>query len=619
VESLGSDLSAFLELLEHAGDGIILTDGDARMRWVSVGISRLFGYEPEELIGRDLNALLPERFRQAHARSMKAFRDRAIESRSMAGNRVVVGLHRSGREIPLAATISRLEGGRTLGVCLHDASERATFELAQAERLERARQLAEQLPVWISYLDRDLRYHFTNGAYSDWVGVDRSVLAGRKARSVMGEEGWRRLEPHLRQGLGGQRARVRTRLRDAEARARVVDVLVAPVVDPDGSVSGLFVTALEVPAVERSELLRTVLAEAGRLLSATVDPLLSLASVLHLASQGFADRADACIAQPEGLCRVLSSEGNTQGAFDRSVPRESLPEGFPDTFIDGVSRRYSSLEDRWIHLTQAIRADGALAGVLRFSWEPPYDPGLEEQEIAEDLAGRIGMALERASSRRQAREAALQREWMLEKVLHDLSGPTASIWMVADRMLRSAPDPDRRPRTRAQIEGIAQQAKELERLILDLRAATKLRAGHAISVPVVTEIEPLLQDVIDILTPLTMWHETKLGLTPGRPEETRVLADPYHLRRLMSSLVMNAVRLGGPGESVELGYTIGCGSVTLEVRGPDAACRTEGEDGASPSLDLAIAREIAESQGASLVLRRDGSRCLASFTLPRAS
>jgi PAS domain S-box-containing protein len=619
MAELESDLSALAELLEHVGDGFILTDGDGRIRWVSVGISRLFGYEPEELTGGELNALLPERFRQAHSGSMKAFRDGAIESRSMAGHRVVVGLHRSGREIPLAARISRLEGGRTLGISLHDASERATRNLEHAEFLERVRQLAEQLPVLVSDLDRDLRYRFANEAYAEWVGVDARAVVGREVSSVMGEEGWRRLEPHLHRGLGGQRARVRTRLRDAKARARVVDVLVTPVVEPDGSIGGLLVTGLEVPAVERLELLRTVLTEAGRLLSTTVDPLLSLASVLHLASQGFAEQAEACIARPDDLCRVISSAGDTKGVFHEGLPGQSIPERFRDTLVDGLSRHYSSLDDRWTHLTQAIRTEGAVSGVLRLSWEPPHDPGLEEQEIAEDLVGRIGMAFERAGALHRAREAALHRDWMLEKTLHDLSGPTASIWMVADRMLRSAPNPDRRGRTRAQIEGIAQQAKELERLILDLGAATKLRAGHAVSVPVVMEIEPLCQEVIDTLTPLTRWHETTLGLAPGRPEEARVLADPYHLRRLVSALIMNAVRSSGPGASVEIGYATGVGGVTLEVRGPDAACGAEGEDGASLSLDLAVAREIAESQGAPLALRRDGSRCLASFTLPRAS
>ncbi|MDZ7778332.1 MAG: PAS domain-containing protein [Gemmatimonadota bacterium] len=616
--TLEADLPALTELLGHAADGIVLTDGDARIRWASAGISRLFGYDPDELIGRDLHTLLPARFREIHRRWMKAFRDGEIETKSMAGSRVVAGLHRSGREIAVAATISRLEGGRTLGVCLHDATERAALELAQAERLERARQLAEQLPVLVSYLDRDLRYRFVNSAYAEWIGIDREALEGRKARSVIGEEGWKRLEPHLRRGLGGEPSRIRTRLRDAESRAASVDVLVTPAEDPDGSISGLFVAALPVPGLERAELLRTVLAEAGRLLSSTVDPFLSLTSVVQLASRGFAERAEACIARSGDVYRVLRSERDTQTPFDMTLPRDELPEEFRATLTDGVSRCYSTPTDRWTHMTQAIPVEGAPAGVLRFSWTPPFDPGREDQEIAEDLAGRIGTAFERTSALRQAREATLQRDWMLERVLHDLSGPTASIWMVADRMLRSAPDPDRRRRTRTQVEGIAQQAKELERLILDLSAATKLRAGHAISIPESTEVEPLMNEVIDILTPLTTWHETNLGLAPGRSDEARVRADPYHLRRLMSALVMNAVRLGGPGESVEIGYQVDADGVTVAVRGPEAACRDDYEGGAPPSLDLAVAREIARSQGAPLELHRDGPNCLAMFTLPRA-
>jgi PAS domain S-box-containing protein len=619
MTNFGSDLPALAELLEYAGDGIILTDGDAQIRWVSSGVSHLFGYEPEKLIGRDLHALLPVRFRQSHARRMKAFRDGVTESRSMAGSRVVLGLNRSGHEIPLSATISRLDGGRMLGVCLHDATERAALELEQAERLERARDLADHLPVLVSYLDVDLRHRFVNGAYADWMGVPRGALEGEEMRSDLGEEGWMRLAPHLRRGLEGERSRMRMRLRDREGRARTLDVLVAPAEDSDGSVTGLMVAALEVPAAERSGLLRTVSGQAGRLLSATVDPFLSLASVLHMASQTLAERAEACISIQGDMCRVLASERDAQVPSDERIPARELPQGLSETFTDGVSRCYSSRTDRWTYLTHAIRVEGVLAGVLKLSWDPPHDPSLEEREIAEDLASRIGGAFERANAHRRAREAALQRDWVLERALHDLSGPTASIWMVADRMLRSAPDPDRRRRSRAQIEGIAQQAKELERLILDLKAATTLRVGHAITMPTPIDVHSLLMEVIDTLEPLTTWHETILELGPGGPEGTRVLADPYHLRRLVSALVMNAARSSGPGEAVEIACEGDADNVTFLVRGPDSACPAESDHGTAPSLDLAIAHEIAESQGAGLAFRRNGRSCVASFTLPRAS
>src|SRR4029453_5349473 len=57
----------FRALLESAPDGIVIADRDGRIAMVNRQAELLFGYEREELLGRDVETLLPEHARMQHA------------------------------------------------------------------------------------------------------------------------------------------------------------------------------------------------------------------------------------------------------------------------------------------------------------------------------------------------------------------------------------------------------------------------------------------------------------------------------------------------------------------------------------------------------------------------
>src|ERR1035437_6790875 len=56
-------LSALLEAAPH---GLVVVDGDGRILLVNGQTERLFDYTREELIGRSIELLVPERFRAGH-------------------------------------------------------------------------------------------------------------------------------------------------------------------------------------------------------------------------------------------------------------------------------------------------------------------------------------------------------------------------------------------------------------------------------------------------------------------------------------------------------------------------------------------------------------------------
>jgi PAS domain S-box-containing protein len=53
-------------LVEQAPDGLIFADRDGVIRVWNAAASRIFGFTPDEAIGKDLNIIIPESLRDAH-------------------------------------------------------------------------------------------------------------------------------------------------------------------------------------------------------------------------------------------------------------------------------------------------------------------------------------------------------------------------------------------------------------------------------------------------------------------------------------------------------------------------------------------------------------------------
>jgi PAS domain S-box-containing protein len=141
-------------ILAIAADAIIALDADMRITQFNDGAELMFGYVRNELIGRCLDVLIPERFRSSHGGHVRSFAASGIASRRMAERREIFALRKDGSEFPAEASIAQLplEGERMCLVVLRDVTERKRTEalLAQsnmeleARVAERTRALGEE-------------------------------------------------------------------------------------------------------------------------------------------------------------------------------------------------------------------------------------------------------------------------------------------------------------------------------------------------------------------------------------------------------------------------------------------------------------------------------------------
>ncbi len=138
VSGYKRDQEVLLLAVESAPNGLLILNRDGSIRSVNRAGERLFGYTRTELVGRPVEMLLPERFRQNHVEHRELFNaNRGVRM----GARELNGLRKDGLEIPLQVFLDRIEtdAGELILCTVIDNAERVRYE----KQLQLAKQAAE--------------------------------------------------------------------------------------------------------------------------------------------------------------------------------------------------------------------------------------------------------------------------------------------------------------------------------------------------------------------------------------------------------------------------------------------------------------------------------------------
>lgn len=141
-----------------SADAIVTVDDAQNILLFNEGAQRIFGYAPEEVVGRPLDLLLPEGLKGPHHHHIEEFGGSQAPARFMGQRREVRGRRKSGEEFPAEASISRLSnGGRLLfTAAVRDITERKEAERERQQLLARERRAraeaerAEQAEAFLS-------------------------------------------------------------------------------------------------------------------------------------------------------------------------------------------------------------------------------------------------------------------------------------------------------------------------------------------------------------------------------------------------------------------------------------------------------------------------------------
>ena len=104
-EILKESEERFRSITESANDAIVSGDSEGNIISWNGGALRIFGYEEEEVIGKPLTLLMPERYREAHRQGIKRLQEGGA-SQVLGRTLELSGIRKSGEEFPLELSLS---------------------------------------------------------------------------------------------------------------------------------------------------------------------------------------------------------------------------------------------------------------------------------------------------------------------------------------------------------------------------------------------------------------------------------------------------------------------------------------------------------------------------------
>lgn len=177
LEDLRSSEARFRGVLESAPDAAIIVDSRGRITFANAQTERIFGFSPEDLIGRSLEILVPDNYREMHRRHILEYRN-APHARAMSAGIELHGKRRDGTVFPADIMLSpiRMDHDTSVLAMIRDITVAKESERVLRESEELFRSIYEASPVGIINVDREGRIIKSNLAATRLLGYSAAEL-----------------------------------------------------------------------------------------------------------------------------------------------------------------------------------------------------------------------------------------------------------------------------------------------------------------------------------------------------------------------------------------------------------------------------------------------------------
>lgn len=164
----------FRQIFQSSVEAIIMVDKSGKILLANPVSERMFGYEPDGLLGLLIEDLLPEHLRKRHVAYRKQFNDNP-EPRPMGMGRDLVATRRDRTEFPVAVSLSytKIDGELMVMAFISDVTERKRAE----EALKRSE---EQLLVYASELEKKVQSR-TEDLNSTINALEKEIFVRKRA------------------------------------------------------------------------------------------------------------------------------------------------------------------------------------------------------------------------------------------------------------------------------------------------------------------------------------------------------------------------------------------------------------------------------------------------------
>ena len=131
----------FKALITQLGEAVIISDRDEKILFWNASAERIFGFTPDEALGKTLSIITPERFRERHS---KGYFHTIQTGQTKYGHTLlrVPAVHKDGRSISIAFSVSMLFDEQKQAIAI------AAIIRDETERFAEERQLKAKLAAY---------------------------------------------------------------------------------------------------------------------------------------------------------------------------------------------------------------------------------------------------------------------------------------------------------------------------------------------------------------------------------------------------------------------------------------------------------------------------------------
>jgi PAS domain S-box-containing protein len=231
----------FETLFEFSPDAVFVADKSGVIVRANGQAERFFGYDRKELIGLQIETLVPERFRSKHPEHRRDYGAHP-HIRPMGAGLELYGLRKDGSEFPVDIMLSPVEatGESYVLAVVRDVTRHKKADEALRRSEARLRSLFEFSPDAILVIDEKGKITEANAQVDSFFGYSRGELIGKTVELLIPEK-FRQEHPGHRKEYSAQ-PRVRAMGAGLELYARrkdgtqfPVDIMLGPIAVPEGA------------------------------------------------------------------------------------------------------------------------------------------------------------------------------------------------------------------------------------------------------------------------------------------------------------------------------------------------------------------------------------------------